>query len=86
MGRREVVGKEYLLISRRDFGDVPKLLGSFSTLKEANEAKKKAAEQNEDLMLKVECRTLFNTDIVKPDPDRAIISREVAVEAKEQEV
>ena len=80
MGRRYIIGKEYLLISRKEYGQVPTAV-SYPSEKEATAALRKAQAENEELILKIESRTLFNTDTIRvADPDRKITSREVSPE------
>lgn len=62
MARKYVIGTEYLLISRKDYGAVPKLEGSFLTENEASAKRRELQDKDPNLVLKIETRTIFNTD------------------------
>lgn len=63
MARREVVGTEWLVLIRKEPNDLPKVWAAFKTSQEAHECARTAPSE---WYVKVESRTLFNTDSLKP--------------------
>ncbi len=64
---KHIVGMEYLVIFRREYGEVPRVSSTHMHLPDAQAALRAlqatAQAENRPIITKIETRTLFNTDL-----------------------